>query len=110
MTAWLSRAVCVGHDPDLFFPVGDGPDARAQAADARRICVRCPVRDACLQWAHDQGPSLDGIWGGTDQRQRKNRRRILARAAAAGLPEPERRSSSGIRVRSRATTTQNGAR
>jgi len=32
------------------------------------------VRDECLTWALDQGPTLHGIWGGTSERKRQRLR------------------------------------
>ncbi|MFD6421064.1 WhiB family transcriptional regulator [Streptomyces sp. NPDC060198] len=40
-----SQAICAQTDPEIFFPEkGHGDVARA----AKRICVGCPVRRACL--------------------------------------------------------------
>jgi WhiB family redox-sensing transcriptional regulator len=59
-------------DPELFFPAAhDTMRVRA----ARAVCGRCVVRQDCLDYALDQGPDLQGIWGGTTSHERKNRRR-----------------------------------
>ncbi|MFE6630299.1 MULTISPECIES: WhiB family transcriptional regulator [Streptomyces] len=75
------RPACEGEDPDLFFPVGDGPRALFQAATAKAICRRCPLQDACLQGAFERGEEF-GVWGGTDERDRRAMRRLVARTAA----------------------------
>ena len=71
--AWMTRAHCRGISPATFFPT-DGAGFEA----ARRICMDCPVRVECLEYAlvnHiDQG-----AWGGTSERER---RRILRRRRA----------------------------
>lgn len=43
---WTARALCVGVDPDVFFPAADGPTAPAQT-----ICGLCLVRGQCLAYA-----------------------------------------------------------
>jgi len=64
----------------LFFPVSDSGPALEQIAAAKAICVRCPVRDACLRYAlaTGQGP---GIWGGLTEDERRGLR-YQARLAA----------------------------
>lgn len=60
---WTDLAACRGHDPELWFPLGDG--ARAKA-----ICAGCPVREDCLTFALRLG--LDhGIFGGLDADERR---------------------------------------
>jgi hypothetical protein len=70
---WAADVLCVGADPELFFPPGDGP-----AIEARRICAMCPVRDPCLAYAVTAEEPF-GIWGGLDPRQRQNLRQQLQR-------------------------------
>ena len=62
--AWMAEALCSGAMTDLFFP------EQFEIADPaiKRLCGRCPVREACLQYALDNDEV--GIWGGTDDRQR----------------------------------------
>ena len=70
---WQRRGACRGINRDIFFP-DDIPDPRALA-----LCHRCPVKEACLDWAlsHDEV----GIWGGLTDEQRTaiNRRRHRVR-------------------------------
>jgi WhiB family redox-sensing transcriptional regulator len=66
---WAARALCVGSDPEAFFPAAD--DA---AAEARSICAACPVRGQCLAYAVT-ADELFGIWGGLDPQQRRTLRR-----------------------------------
>jgi len=79
--AWRDVAACRDADSELFFPEGTAGPGQRQAVQAKRICMACPVRVACLSWALWQGVEF-GIWGGTDPDQRRairaalNRRRI----------------------------------
>ena len=70
---WAAQALCMGADPELFFPPGDGP-----ATQARRICAMCPVSGQCLAYAVTAGEP-HGIWGGLDPRQRESLRRQIQR-------------------------------
>ena len=87
---WRYRAACRGADLVLFFP-GRGESAEP----ARRICARCPVREACLDYAIGHG-IVHGVWGGLAERDRRalrtrqvgaarrERDAAIAAAAAAG--------------------------
>ena len=57
---WRHRAACRGHDPELWFPLSARTD---EAATAKAICARCPVRSSCLALAL-AGDEV-GIWAGT---------------------------------------------
>jgi WhiB family transcriptional regulator, redox-sensing transcriptional regulator len=71
---WQYRAACRGEDSNLFFAPNyferkeekDGREARAKA-----ICVRCPVRLECLDYALRTRES-HGIWGGLNEAERKS--------------------------------------
>jgi WhiB family transcriptional regulator, redox-sensing transcriptional regulator len=80
-TDWRHRAACRDEDPELFFPLSDvGPGAR-QAAEAKAVCARCPVREQCLRYALENG--LDhGVFGGTTERERRALTRRPAPSAA----------------------------
>ena len=83
---WRHRAACLDEDPDLFFPVGTSGPAAEQTDEAKIVCLICPVRAACLEWALATGQD-HGIWGGLDEDERralKGRRTRAARAMAAG--------------------------
>lgn len=71
---WMKEARCADADPDLFFLERGGQSAAAAIA----VCDRCPVRDACLDYAIDGG-IVDGIFGGLGPGRRK---RIAAERAA----------------------------
>lgn len=71
---WVKEANCAGMDPSLFFP-----PPRKNAPEAREACRGCVVRVECLE-AHLG--EREGIWGGTNERERQRlraqRRRMIA--------------------------------
>jgi WhiB family redox-sensing transcriptional regulator len=75
---WRHRAACRKEDPDLFFPIGSTGPALLQIEEAKAVCRRCPVIDACLQWALVHGEEA-GVWGGTDENERRKLKRRAAR-------------------------------
>ncbi|MFG2670819.1 WhiB family transcriptional regulator [Streptomyces sp. NPDC048445] len=87
---WRKKAACDATTTDLFFPVGEGPLAQQQTADAKRICHTCPVMDACLRWALNEHQDV-GVWGGLDERQRRriHKRRPVGAAPAKPPRTPE---------------------
>ncbi|CAM02132.1 transcription factor WhiB [Saccharopolyspora erythraea NRRL 2338] len=80
-TNWRDQAACLDEDPELFFPVSEvGPGAR-QAAAAKAVCARCPVRSECLDHALENG--LDhGVFGGMTDRERRALSRRSSNQAA----------------------------
>jgi WhiB family redox-sensing transcriptional regulator len=77
---WRARAACRDTDPELFFPAAapGTPAHDRQAAPAKKVCRRCPVRDACLTEALRSIPH--GIAGGLTEHEREQ----LLRAGRAG--------------------------
>ena len=72
---WRPLAECQSEDPELFFPISlPGPRA-AQAEQAKAICAKCSVRSHCLSTALALG-HVEGIWGGTTEKERRRRREI----------------------------------
>ncbi len=82
---WKERAACRAITPDLFFPLGSTGEAVDQIAAAKEVCQGCPVRRECLQFALETNQGT-GIWGGTDEEERRSLRRSWVRA---GRPSPE---------------------
>jgi WhiB family redox-sensing transcriptional regulator len=77
--AWWSRAACSTTDPEMFFPISPAGPAVRQVAQAKAICARCEIRQACLEYALDTGP-IQGVWGGTTERERQLLRQRTRRA------------------------------
>jgi len=62
--SWRDEAACAGVPLRLFFPNRGDDDG---VVDAKRICRACPVRAQCLEANLHE---LDGIFGGTTERER----------------------------------------
>jgi WhiB family transcriptional regulator, redox-sensing transcriptional regulator len=80
---WESRAAC--HDLPIEWFFGTEPEhwrrrtdegasksarTKAQTAQAKEVCGRCPVRAECLAWALDQRIEY-GIFGGATEHERR---------------------------------------
>jgi WhiB family redox-sensing transcriptional regulator len=78
----LIRAACRDEDPELFFPVGKTGPALLQIEDAKEVCRRCEVVDACLRWALETGQDA-GVWGGMSEDERRSMRKAAQTRKAA---------------------------
>ncbi|SDG21415.1 Transcription factor WhiB [Cellulosimicrobium cellulans] len=91
---WATDAACLSEDPELFFhPEGEtGKARRDREADAKQVCTRCAVREACLASALDRREQY-GVWGGTGEEERaallRARRAPRQGKAAGGRPARE---------------------
>ena len=67
-------AACAGVDTEFFYPAKDKFEP-GEAALLKRICVDCPVKQACLEW----GVTMEryGVWGGTTPFERWGIRKRL---------------------------------
>jgi WhiB family redox-sensing transcriptional regulator len=81
---WRHRALCRDEDPELFFPIGTAGPAATQADEAKQVCRRCTAVDDCLEWALETGQDA-GVWGGTDEEERRllKRQGVRARVTSA---------------------------
>ncbi len=66
---WQERALCAQTDPEAFFPEKGG-----STREAKRICLGCEVKDACLDYALANDERF-GIWGGLSERERRRLKR-----------------------------------
>jgi hypothetical protein len=69
---WQALAACRNMVVDVFI-IGRGASTEA----ARAVCARCPVVDACLEYALADD-ELVGVWGGTSEVERRAMRRATA--------------------------------
>jgi WhiB family redox-sensing transcriptional regulator len=71
--SWWERAVCRGQDAAYFFAPSyfeKRAEKNAREAIAKALCVRCPVREPCLEFAlHTRDPH--GVWGGMNEMERR---------------------------------------
>ncbi|HEV7756402.1 MAG TPA: WhiB family transcriptional regulator [Mycobacteriales bacterium] len=75
---WRDGALCQGDFTSYFFPPHHferKPEKDRRESVARALCARCPVRQACLDYALAVREP-HGIWGGLNELQR---RRLLRR-------------------------------
>ena len=76
---WMDDAECRDEDLILFFGI-DGerqPEREIRERKAKAVCMRCPVRAECLDYAVSR-PEKYGLWGGLndDERAAERRRRM----------------------------------
>lgn len=90
-TTWRDLGACLDQDPDLFAPEGTTGKWADIITNAKAVCARCPVADACLAWALETRQD-HGIYGGLTEDERRNHHRRAARDSAKPrgpkLPHP----------------------
>lgn len=67
---WRLRAACRDVEPTRFFPSGSLPVARAEIDSAKVVCIVCPVRLNCREYAYRTDRPV-GIWGGLTAKERR---------------------------------------
>lgn len=90
---WQEEAACRGMDSSIFFhPQNERGSARMNRDRlAKRVCVQCPVRLECADYAI-RAREPYGVWGGLTE---EDRDRIYMRIDARDHP---RRKGEGLRV------------
>jgi WhiB family redox-sensing transcriptional regulator len=80
--SWQEGSACKGEDLTLFFGVeGERPlSKQAREVKAIQVCMGCPVRTPCLEYAI--GAKATGVWGGSTDEVRTSERRRRARKQA----------------------------
>jgi WhiB family redox-sensing transcriptional regulator len=71
---WAGLAACRGSQGSLFFSpeCNERKEVRLEREQvAKRICMTCAVRDACLDAAIGRHES-HGIWGGLNELERRS--------------------------------------
>lgn len=74
---WISDGLCGQMDPEMWFRA---EHARATKR-AKKICMECPVREQCLEWAskHEE----EGVWGGVSKSERRRSVTVVTPQSAA---------------------------
>ncbi|MFD3583650.1 WhiB family transcriptional regulator [Streptomyces sp. NPDC058683] len=90
---WQQHALCRGMDSSVFFsPPGEqGAEKRTRENEARAVCRRCPVIEACA-WTAIRGPEPYGVWGGMSEGDRRQLRQLRPRkivTTESETPQPE---------------------
>ena len=82
-TQWQHLAACRGEDSAYFYAPNyfeKRAEKNAREAVAKALCVRCPVREICLEYALEVRET-HGIWGGLNEMERRAVLRERARQA-----------------------------
>ncbi len=78
---WRDYAACRGEDPSVFFFEDTSPNHRA-----RQLCITCPVRMDCLEYATFAEKDW-GVWAGVTARVRLTLRRLMLRTKTSTVAE-----------------------
>ena len=65
---FVSDALCAQIDSEMWFP--EKAVGLNMAREAKRVCLRCPVRAECAEYAITMPANPEGIWGATSMRER----------------------------------------
>lgn len=82
-TQWQQRAACRGEDSSYFYAPNyfeKRAEKNAREAVAKAMCVQCPVRETCLEYALEVRET-HGIWGGLNEMERRALLRERSRRA-----------------------------
>ena len=72
--SWRKVASCRDTSPELFFPIGTTGLAIDQIEAAKAVCMGCPARVPCLEFALSTNQD-SGVWGATSEEERRHLRR-----------------------------------
>lgn len=72
--SWRLQASCRDTSPELFFPIGTTGQAIDQIEAAKMVCMGCPSRVKCLEFALSTNQD-SGVWGATSEEDRRHLRR-----------------------------------
>lgn len=78
---WHDYAKCKGVEASVFFFDDTSPNH-----EARRLCINCPVRIECLEYATEHEKDW-GVWAGVTARVRLTLRRLMGRTKTSSVTE-----------------------
>lgn len=79
---WSQAACFRAKDPDIFFD-DDAEQRDLTTPQVHAYCSRCPILQACLNWALDSNQK-HGMWGDTTPRARDKLKRVVTRVSCPG--------------------------
>jgi len=65
---WMADGLCQQVDGEVWYP-----EKGSSNRDAKRVCLACPVKAECLQYALDNDEQF-GVWGGLSSAERRKLR------------------------------------
>ena len=72
---YWDEASCTSVDREIFFPE-KAQKNQVHISQVKAICVACPIRTRCLQFALDEQQQY-GIWGGLSYKERRELQKVL---------------------------------
>lgn len=78
---WIVHAACKGKDSSVFYFEDTSPNH-----EARQLCIKCPVRMDCLEYATEHEKDW-GVWAGVTARVRLTLRRLKYQTKSASIME-----------------------
>lgn len=78
---WMLHAACKGKDSSVFYFEDTSPNH-----EARQLCINCPVRLDCLEYATEHEKDW-GVWAGVTARVRLTLRRLKLQSKSSSIQE-----------------------
>lgn len=78
---WRGRSACQDEPLSTFFSEDTSPNHRA-----RHLCITCPVRLDCIEYATEHEKDW-GVWAGMTARVRLTLRRLMNRTGSESVEE-----------------------
>jgi WhiB family redox-sensing transcriptional regulator len=75
---WRAQSACREMGTEVFYNTENerGPAKRSRNVAAKSVCMSCPVRRPCLEWALEVDEPY-GVWGGLTPEERSQLRTEL---------------------------------
>lgn len=83
--SWREHAACAKLPKDLFFYEGRGQKQKQELLDSVSVCLSCPVRRQCLEFAVKNNEPY-GQWAGTFPAERAKMYKEYLATGIVGTP------------------------